>query len=77
MKHEDFQTQAWRRLTHALEIRLADLRELNDGQSLGPEKTAAIRGSIAEVKRILALAEDASAGQVVSPGELAGEDSPA
>jgi hypothetical protein len=77
MKHEDFQSPTWRRLTHALEIRLADLRELNDGQSFGPEKTAAIRGSIAEVKRILALADSASAGQAVSPGELAGEDTPA
>lgn len=77
MKYEDFQTPTWKRLTQGLEQRLEELRELNDNQSFGPEKTAAIRGSIAEVKRILALADDASAGQAVSPEELLGEDNPA
>jgi hypothetical protein len=76
MRFEDFQTPTWKRLTQHLEDRLQALRELNDSQSFGPEKTAAIRGSIAEVKRILALASDASAGQAVAPEELLGGDIP-
>jgi len=76
MNRHDFQTPTWKRLTQFLEERLQALRELNDSQSFGPEKTAAIRGSIAEVKRILALADGASAGQAVAPEELLGGDIP-
>lgn len=76
MKLEDFHTPTWKRLAKTIEDRIDELRELNDQVSLSVEQTAAIRGSIAELKKILALAEQASAGQAVLPGELTGEDDP-
>ena len=71
MKHEDFRTPTWRRLTQLLNERVQELRELNDIQSYGPEQTAAIRGGIAELKKILSLAEEASLSPAVDPDELA------
>jgi len=73
MRTEDFHSPTWKRLTHALESRLQELRELNDSASFGAEQTAAIRGSIAEIKRILALADKASASPAVIPEELLGD----
>lgn len=71
MKPEDFRSATWRRLTQTLTDRIQELRELNDSPSFGAEKTAAIRGGIAELKKILALAEQASASPAVDPEELA------
>ena len=59
---EDFQTEQWKRLTKFLSARLQELRESNDA-SLDPVRTSEIRGSISEVKKILALAEHAGAGE--------------
>lgn len=70
MQTQDFRTPTWKRLTQTLTERLQELRELNDSPSFGPEKTAQIRGGIAELKRILALAEEASASPAVDPDEL-------
>lgn len=70
LKPEDFRTATWRRLTQVLEERLEDLRQSNDQISLSVERTAAIRGGIAELKRILSLAEDASLSPAVDPDEL-------
>lgn len=56
----DLRSPLWRRLTDELESRLAELRETNDAQHLDAIKTAAIRGQLAELKRILSLATDAS-----------------
>lgn len=70
MKREDFRTPTWKRFSKLVEERIDELRELNDSMSFGPEKTAAIRGGIAELKKILALAEEASASQAVDPDEL-------
>lgn len=70
MKPEDFRTPTWKRLTQALTERIQDLRELNDSPSFGTEKTAQIRGGIAELKKILALADQASASPAVDPDEL-------
>jgi hypothetical protein len=72
MKREDFHTQTWKRLSTLVDERIDELRKLNDAQSLGPEKTAAIRGGIAELKKILALADEASASPAVGPDELIG-----
>jgi hypothetical protein len=69
MKPEDFRTPAWRRLTQVLEERIEALRQLND-HPLNIEKTSAIRGGIAEIKRILSLADDASLSPSVDPEEL-------
>lgn len=71
MKTEDFRSPAWRRLSQHVEARIDELRELNDSLSYGPEQTAAIRGGIAELKKILSLAEDASLSPAVDPEELA------
>lgn len=73
LQPEDFQTKTWKRLTSSLLNRLQALRESNDTPS-DPSTTAAIRGSIAEVKRILALAPEASARPAVTPEELLGDD---
>lgn len=72
MKLEDFRSATWKRLTQTLEARLQELRELNDSQSFDERKTAGIRGGIAELKKILALAEEASASPAVDPEELSG-----
>lgn len=71
MKTEDFRTPAWRRLSQHVEQRIDELRELNDSMSYGPEQTAAIRGGIAELKKILSLADEASLSPAVDPEELA------
>jgi hypothetical protein len=76
LTHEDFRSGTWKRFSRLLQERLQELRELNDSQSFGTEKTSSIRGSIAEVKRILALADEASASQAVVPSELTGDDTP-
>jgi hypothetical protein len=75
LKPEDFRTATWRRLTQTLELRLQELREINDSPAHGPDKTALIRGGISELKKILSLAEQASLSPAVDPGELAGVDS--
>jgi hypothetical protein len=72
LRLEDFRSATWRRLTQTLEARIQELRELNDNPSFDEKKTAGIRGGIAELKRILALAEEASASPAVDPGELSG-----
>lgn len=63
LERSDFKTTTWKRLSELLNERLFDLRKMNDQQH-EPIKTATIRGQIAEVKRILALAEEASASEV-------------
>lgn len=76
LKNEDFRSQTWKRLTQTLGDRLQELRELNDTPSFNTEKTALIRGGINELKRILSLADQASLGPAVDPGELSGVDGP-
>ena len=66
MIKEDFQTQCWKRLSKLVTARIDELRELND--TMHPiEKTAGIRGGISELKKILALAESASASEATNP----------
>ena len=55
LKREDFQSRTWKRLTTVLQSELQRLRELNDQASLGPDKTALIRGQIKVVKELLDL----------------------
>ena len=71
MRLEDFKTPTWKRLSQLVDERIDELRKLNDSPSFGAEKTASIRGGIGELKRILALAEQASASPAVDPDELA------
>jgi hypothetical protein len=70
LKIEDFHSDTWKRLTKTLEIRLEELRQLNDNPSMNVEQTALIRGGIKELKLILGLAEEASPSSLVSPEEL-------
>ena len=55
LTHSDFQTRTWDNFKAELEQRLAQHREANDNR-LDPEKTANLRGRIAELKELLALA---------------------
>lgn len=69
---EDFFTPTWRRLAAHLGDRLQSLRELND-RHVDIDETSAIRGSIAEIKKLLALAQP-SASDAVTPGDMTGDD---
>jgi hypothetical protein len=64
LERQDFRTDTWMRLARGLSDRLLALRELNDIRH-DDIKTAALRGQISEVKRILALADEASASESV------------
>lgn len=59
MKVSDLErrTPLWLALQDHLNTRLAELRAQNDGE-LSPDKTAALRGRIAEVKALLALGQE-------------------
>lgn len=52
---DDFQSRTWERMEAHLRERLAELREENDTR-LDDVKTATLRGRIAEIKELLALA---------------------
>lgn len=56
----DFRTPTWQRLQQELSRQLEGLRKQNDGQHLDAIKTAAIRGQIAAVQRILSLSVEDS-----------------
>ena len=70
MKLEDFRSATWKRLSQHVDARIDELRKLNDSPSFDEKKTAGIRGGIAELKRILSLAEQASLSPAVDPTEL-------
>lgn len=74
MRPEDFRSATWKRLSKLIQDRVDELRELNDSPSYGIEQTAVIRGGIAELKKILSLAEEASLSPAIDPDELAGVD---
>jgi hypothetical protein len=76
LRSEDIRTVTWRRLSQLIESRIDELRELNDSPAHGAEQTALIRGGIRELKRILALADEASVSQAVDPDELIGVGTP-
>lgn len=67
MTNSDLRTQVWSRFTKELELRLQELREFNDSTLNSETKTALIRGQISEVKRLLALSPDESAGAADFP----------
>lgn len=51
---DDLSSGAWLRISAHLVAKLDEYRKKNDG-NLAPDRTAELRGRIAEVKRILAL----------------------
>jgi hypothetical protein len=75
LKPEDFRTPTWRRLTLTLNERIQELREFND-QPLDERKTAALRGGISELSKILSLADEASLSPAVDPDELVSVGNP-
>ena len=66
LSHEIVRSDAWKGVVKHLNRRLVDLRELND-RDHNPTKTAEIRGQISEVKRMLALGTQPSAGNEEHP----------
>lgn len=56
LDRSDFQSKTWKRVEQRLQARLDVLRKANDDLSLDPTKTAALRGKIAEVKRMMGWA---------------------
>lgn len=57
MTLDDLRSPVWRRFTQDLQLRLQELRELNDSVGNSQDTTLKIRGQIFEVKRLLALSE--------------------
>lgn len=55
-KHE-LQSTVWKKIEEHLRTKLAERREYNDGLTLTEVETAAIRGEIKEIKRLLRLAD--------------------
>lgn len=53
----DLRSQLWLDLSAHMEGRLADLRRQNDSPNLGQDETSRLRGRIAQLKEILALAK--------------------
>lgn len=70
LRLEDFRSGTWGRFISDANERLDELRKRNDSTGLTESQTAAIRGSIAEVKRILALHENVSASNGSAPEPL-------
>lgn len=58
----DFRTDTWKRIQALLRMRLEKARTENDAR-LDAEKTATLRGRIAELKELLALAEKQAPGE--------------
>lgn len=57
---EDLHSAVWARLMKDMEVRLSELRRLNDGAAIDQIQTTLIRGQIKEVKRILSLSASES-----------------
>ena len=53
----DFTSQTWRSVRQFAEQNIADLREQNDSPALDATATAELRGRIAALKSLLALAQ--------------------
>ena len=69
LAREDFTSTTWKRLEQELGERLAELRVLNDAPA-NEVQTATNRGRIAELKRILDLAQSASSKQGANPNNI-------
>lgn len=68
LRREDFATPTWKQLTAHINTRISELRIDNDVLSRTEHQTAVIRGRIAELKELLALAEKFSASDDAGPG---------
>lgn len=65
----DFQSPTWHQLRRWTEDQLKRAREKNDAQ-LAPDDTAALRGEIRVLKRILDLPEAAAREHAVGPDSV-------
>ena len=73
MQTSDFQTVTWRRLEKQLSARIEELRIMNDG-NLSMEKTAELRGKIAELKQILSLSRQSEKLGAIPDISIVNED---
>lgn len=65
LRKEDFGTQCWKRLSKAISDEIDRLRKTNDAVSNTEIKTAAIRGQILALNKILDLAKASSGSDAV------------
>lgn len=63
----DLRTPVWARFERDLQLRLQSLREQNDVMGTEHIQTAATRGRIAEVKRLLALSKQSAGTSELPP----------
>lgn len=60
LSKSDLQSPVWQKLRAHLESELAERRAYNDGKSLDAVETAAVRGEIKRLKRLLQIEADAA-----------------
>ena len=65
----DFSAQAWHQVKHWAELELKKARDKNDAVTLSDVETAALRGEIRLLKRLLDLPNLATRGVVVDSDE--------
>lgn len=66
LTHDDFKTPTWQRIDALLNKRIDELRRQNDSE-LDERQTAAVRGGIKELKRLLGLAEQRPGSHTARP----------
>jgi len=66
LTHDDFKTPTWQRIDALLNKRIDELRRQNDAD-LDEQQTAAVRGGIMELKRLLSLAEPRPGSHTARP----------
>ena len=66
LTHDDFKTPTWQRINTLLNGRIDELRRQNDAD-LDEQQTAAVRGGIKELKRLLGLAEQRPGSHTARP----------
>ena len=65
----DYQSATWHQLRQWAEGQLKRAREKNDALTLAPDETAALRGEIRFLKRLLDLPNAAARDVAIGPGE--------
>ena len=65
----DFQSQAWHQIRKWVEAEVAKCRQKNDALGLSVEETAALRGEIRALKRLIGLPAQAAREVVGIPVE--------
>ena len=66
LTQDDLKTPTWQRIDALLNRRIDELRRQNDSE-LDERQTAAVRGGIKELKRLLSLAEQRPGSHTARP----------